>query len=144
MKYYLAFKAVNSNLESIFVEGKLCRRYSIGKSLRCPHPELPFWIIDYCNCFLDNWREVFTGHPFCKMLLVRIPCHCLVKGRVLNYDCRFFNGNVKKLIREGMVSYLTGGATFLKVLEEVDMQKLPSPLGAKSFYEEKYKIRFAK
>lgn len=139
MKYYLAFKGVNENLQSAWIKGKLCRQYAIGKTMRT-HPCFPFYL---ATCYNDGWR-LNIGCPSPRVLLVK------VSSTHLKRETPWYNGPggprhmpylpLNELCKHSKKEHDYWGTTRLLVLEEVNWQRFNNANVAMGVFEKKYNI----
>jgi len=151
IKHYLAFKAVRNDFTSIWIGGRLRRKYTIGKTLRS-HTAFPMFLIEHYPA--DNWN-IRCGAPYDKIILVRVPdnhiCRQVPFARTTAWSDEPHNVLPRNVLRDEWKSlnvlcqfmdYSAGlGATRLTVLREVDM-KYASAKEAAEAYSAKYAIPF--
>ena len=143
MKSYLAFKAVRDDLTSLWVQGRLLRKYAVGKTLKT-HPDFPLFLI---SRYPSNDWKIECGAPWNKLILVRVPANHIAFSLPWAFGMFIDKGNslgphettpLNKLAT--LMSSSHGvGATRLTVLREVDL-KYASALDAMEAYESKYAI----
>lgn len=147
-KSYIALKAVGQNFESLWMAGKLCRTYEIGKTLKF-HPDYPGYLI---HAYGEDWkRETGKQSSICRVVVVSVPAnHLTTWGPWLMGEGYWHDKdepNLKWKTYEQLKPGYTRknrcrGTTRLTVLEEIpnakDMESLEVAL---EFYSFKYQLQ---
>lgn len=144
-KSYIALKAVDENFESLWIGGKLRRKYDIGKTLRF-HPDYPGYLI---SNYGDNWKG-YTGakSEVRRVIVVRVPenhlttwCPWLGLGYWHDKSITNLKWKTFEQLKPGCTKNAGRGATRMTVLEEIpgaeDMDSLEAVL---KFFEFKYQM----